>query len=286
MLCFGEMLIDELPTGHRPGGGPFIAAAHLAALGTPAAIVSALGQDLKAEVLRGVAEEQGVDTNVLQTSYLETGRVVVTVDAAGEPDYDIIAPVAWDLVRWPAAGERYADGAVNLLPAYAKNAPAILYWMLGARSEISRASLEEVLAKAAPDCLKVADLGFRQNFHSANLLDTLLRHANVAKLNTSEFARVCLALEVEHDPRVLAKAYGLDTLIVTQGPAGAYSLRDGLRSEAPGIPVAEVVDTVGCGDSFLAAYVHARLNGESEQACLEAGCRRGAYTAGLAGGLP
>ncbi len=285
VLCFGEMLIDELPSGARPGGGPFNTAAHLAALGTPAAIVSALGEDLRADVLRGVATERGVDTHVLQTSYLETGRVTVTLDADGEPDYDIIAPVAWDLIRYPASGERYADAAVNLLPVFAKNAPAILCWMLGVRSEISKASLGEVLAKAAPGCLKVADLGFRQNFHSAELLDYLLQRVNVAKLNASELARVCLALELEHRPQVLAKAYDLDTIIITNGAKGATLYRDELVVTAES-PVVDVVDTVGCGDAFLAGYIHARLREVPDQRALTAACARGSYAATLSGGLP
>ncbi len=285
VLCFGEMLIDELPGGDRPGGGPFNTAAHLATLGTPAAIVSALGEDLRADLLRSVAADQGVDTRVLQTSYLETGRVVVTLDRDGEPDYDIIAPVAWDLIRYPQPGERYADSAVNLLPAFAKNAPAVLCWMLGVRSEISHGSLGQVLAKAAPHCLKVADLGFRQNFHSPELLDWLLQRVTVAKLNSSELARVCLALELEHRPEVLAKAYHLDTLIVTAGARGATLYRDG-ETVCAASPAVEVVDTVGCGDAFLAGYVHARLRGSSDQQALDAACARGSYAATLSGGLP
>ncbi len=285
VLCFGEMLIDELPAGDRPGGGPFNTAAHLNALGTPAAIVSALGEDLRADLLRGVAADQGVDTRVLQTSYLETGRVVITLDDRGEPDYDIIAPVAWDLVRYPRAGERYADSAVNLLPAFAKNAPAVLCWMLGVRSEVSKASLGEVLAKAGPGCLKVADLGFRQNFHSAELLDWLLQRVTVAKLNTTELARVCLALELEHAPQVLAKAYDLDTVIVTAGAKGATLYRGGAVVTAKS-PAVEVVDTVGCGDAFLAGYIHARLRESPAQEALDAACARGSYAATLQGGLP
>ena len=44
-ICFGEVLIDQFPTGDRPGGAPMNVAYHMKNLGTPAAMMSSVGQD-------------------------------------------------------------------------------------------------------------------------------------------------------------------------------------------------------------------------------------------------
>ena len=293
LLTFGEILFDELPDGPRAGGGPFNAAAHLVALGHRAAIVSAVGDDARGRALRAVAGELGVGDGLLQTSYLETGRVTVAFDAAGEPDYDIVAPVAWDLIRWPGDGPRGAGGrevaidpATAALPAAAAEAPAVLYWLLGIRSAVSRATLERVLATAGPSALRVVDVGLRQNFYDAASLAWVLRAATVAKLNEAELATVCRLLDVPPSASALARAFDLETVVVTRGADGARSFRSGQVQDAPAPRIARVVDTIGCGDAALAGYVAARLAGHPEAQCLAELNARGSDTATRAGGLP
>ncbi len=293
LLTFGELLFDELPTGLRAGGGPFNTAAHLVALGQPCGLISAVGNDERGRWLRAVAKELGVGDQLLQSCYLESGRVQVGFDAHGEPNYDIVAPVAWDLIRWPDSepvdhkGQPISvDPGAAALPEAVRQTSGILFWLLGMRSEVNRATLTQVLAQAPADALRAVDVGLRQNFYDAESIAWVLHQANIAKLNEGEFATVCQLLDLEPRLEVLAEAFGLDTLIVTEGPAGASSWRNGQLHHAPAASVANFVDAIGCGDSFFAGYMHARLLGLPETACLEAGNARGAYTAGLAGGLP
>ena len=285
-LLFGEILFDELPAGPLPGGGPFNAAAHLAALGTPAALLTAVGEDARGRELTALAARLGVDTRLFQRNYLPTGSVAVSFDADGEPDYDIVAPVAWDLLRWPDGTDPDPDPALLALPPFVADVDAVVFWLLGIRSKVSRACLEQVLAQAPAAALRVMDVGLRQNFYDAALLDWALSRVRVAKLNASELAEVSELLGLATGAEVLAKAYRLDTLVVTLGEEGAYSWREGRKTSVGAAPVPHLVDAIGCGDSFLAGYLHARLRGASEEACLRAGAERGAYTAGRQGGLP
>ena len=286
VLTVGECLYDELPTGALPGGGPFNAAAHAAALGTPVALLTAVGDDARGRELRALAARLGVDTRLFQRNYLPTGRVTVTFDTVGEPAYDIVAPVAWDLIRYPSPDDPDPDPALAALPTILSEVRAVAYWLLGVRSQVTRGTVAQVLAKAPPTALRVVDVGLRQNFYDAAVVDWALREAHVAKLNEGELRTVSELLGIEPGAEALARAYGLDTLIVTRGAEGAYSLRDGRRTAVVAAPVTRLVDTIGCGDSFLAGYLHARLGGAGEETCLRAGAERGAYTAGRRGGLP
>ena len=291
VLVFGEALYDELPAGRRPGGGALNTAAHLAALGSHAALVTAVGGDDFGDDLIEVADGLAVATDLVQRSTLPTGRVGVAIGADGEPSYEIHAPVAWDDIRYPGTGPTpfprpAADAGEAALPIAASRAAAVTAHLLSARGPTSAAALRRVLAKAPPRAPRFADLGLRADFYAAHTLDWLLRAATVAKCNAAELRVVTDVLGIESSARSLAMAYGLEAVVVTQGAAGAYSYRDGQTIRTVAAPVETLVDTVGCGDAFLAGYVHAYLSGLDEAACLRTGCARGGYAATLHGGLP
>ena len=238
VLTFGEMLFDDLPSGRRPGGGPFNAAAHLAALGTPSGIITAVGTDASGEALMRIAADHNVQTSYIQTSFLPTGSVKVTLNGNGDADYEILEPVAWDDIHPPSS-----------LPKM----DAIAFWMLAVRSTPSREALKAILAKTDKSTPRYVDLGVRKEYFNAERIDWLLQEATVAKLNEEELQIICDALSLEASAEVLAKAYNLDAVVITRGPDGAYSWRDGTKTTAES-PKVDVVDTVGSGDSFLAAY--------------------------------
>ncbi|HYH56437.1 MAG TPA: PfkB family carbohydrate kinase, partial [Anseongella sp.] len=54
---------------------------------------------------------------------------------------------------------------------------------------------------------------------------------------------------------------------------------------APGIPVT-VSDTIGSGDSFLAAFIARRLQGGAPEDCLRSAVAMGSFIAGKKGGCP
>ena len=282
LLTIGEMLVDELPSGARPGGGPFNCAGHFRALGGETAVWSALGGDAHAETLTRAAARLGVDLGYVgRHATLPTGRVGVRLDADGEARYDIVHPVAWDALGELAAPEPQA---------VAGRFGAVATWLLGTRDSSSAEAVHGLLdglAKRPQGPLRVADLGQRPPHTSPERLDALLRRVTLAKLNAEELAAACEQLGLGGvGPEVLAEAYGLDTVVVTRGAAGAGSLRAGVWREVAAPTVGRVADTVGCGDAFLAGYLHARLVGADEDAALRAGVARGAYAATVAGGLP
>ncbi|EJK20671.1 carbohydrate kinase [Klebsiella pneumoniae subsp. pneumoniae KPNIH19] len=56
----------------------------------------------------------------------------------------------------------------------------------------------------------------------------------------------------------LLQPYGVKTLVITQGAAGAWLVQEGLRQFCPAVP-AEALDTTGAGDTFLAVMLASAL---------------------------
>lgn len=73
-------------------------------------------------------------------------------------------------------------------------------------------------------------------------------------------------------------------LICSLGEHGAMALgRDGVWLTAEACPPPQVVDTLGAGDTFNAAIIHARLQGDSLQASMRFACALAGSKCGQAG---
>ncbi|RVO78715.1 fructoselysine 6-kinase [Sinorhizobium meliloti] len=80
-------------------------------------------------------------------------------------------------------------------------------------------------------------------------------------------------------------ARGARLAVVTRGALGSLA-SDGAEVASAGIRAVEVVDTTGAGDSFIAGFIAARLEGRALAACLEAGRDLAADTCTHVGGFP
>ena len=79
--------------------------------------------------------------------------------------------------------------------------------------------------------------------------------------------------------------FAVDTLCVTRGAEGALLWHEGERYAHPGYQ-ANVVDTVGSGDAFLAMLLTQLLAGAPGAEALDWANRLGAYVAGQPGATP
>lgn len=80
-------------------------------------------------------------------------------------------------------------------------------------------------------------------------------------------------------------AAGVPLAVVTRGADGAFA-SDGSSSWSQEAAPAEVVDTTGAGDSFIAGFIAARVIGGDVPAALENGARRAAVTVTHPAGWP
>src|SRR5690606_37495792 len=113
IVCFGEVLIDNIPQGRRIGGAPLNVCYHLNKSGLKATMVSQVGNDdLGRELLGGVVG-LGVDTRFIDlTSKLPNWSVEVDIDQEGNTSYEIVGPVAWDALVYSETVAKLIGGSV------------------------------------------------------------------------------------------------------------------------------------------------------------------------------
>lgn len=168
----------------------------------------------------------------------------------------------------------------------ARTANALVFGSLACRTEQNKKTLFEYL-EAAP--VRVLDVNLRAPFYSQPLIERLLDKADIVKMNDEELALIAGWHQAEGDEKeqmvFIKNKYALDVLILTRGKDGAACLDGSGYWEHPGFPI-KVQDTIGSGDSFLAAFLSKYLKGESIRECLIFAGAVGALVATKAGGTP
>lgn len=257
-ICFGEVLWDNLPTGKKLGGAPLNVAYHLNNLGLETQIISRVGKDQDGDVLITVCEERGIPTELLQVDkHHATSTVEVHVDEHLDVTYEIVYPVAWDFI----ALRKEDIEAV-------KNADFLVYGSLSSRNETSCHTLKELLKFAK---YKVLDVNLRAPYYSQSHLLELLSYADLVKMNKEELGIIAqwLQLPIEYNDGQLVdqvmERFDIEEVIVTYGAAGAiyHARRAGIRYHFAAYQV-DVKDTIGSGDSFLAAFLSKRMRNQAD----------------------
>jgi fructokinase len=286
ILGIGELLWDILPEGPRLGGAPANFAVMAGRLGNHAAILSRIGRDDLGRRAVDILDPLPADTSFLQVDPAhETGRVTVTLKA-GQPEYTIHQPAAWDSME-------LSDEWVRL----AERADAICFGSLAQRSLESRQTIQTLAAQTSAACVRVFDVNLRAPFYSGEVIQESLELATVVKMNDAEMPLVLALLGLPSDDkppagglrldaeRLLAEFPTLELVAVTRGGHGSLLVRRDEWHEHPGIPIT-IADAIGAGDAFTAAMTHYLLRGAELETLNEAGNRWGAWVASQSGAMP
>ncbi|MDC3961054.1 carbohydrate kinase family protein [Polyangium jinanense] len=251
---------DDVPMtslGYSSGGSGANVATALAKLGARARLVTAVGSDPGAEIALRAAKEAGVDLSFVEThEAVATGHCVVAISPGGErtflsfrganavvscPDF---AAVFQDVVHLHVAGHALLEGEqwtttlALMEEALRREIPISLDICL----PLVRARAAELFALAPQFSVlfgNQSELGALGGFAPENPIATSCEAA-IAEL---------LAAGV---PLVVGKL-GAQGAVVAEGPA---------RTFLPSFP-ADVRDTTGAGDGFVAAFLYAWRRGAS-----------------------
>jgi fructokinase len=259
VTSFGEALVDFLPDAKGPlrdvatftkvvGGAPANLAVGLARLERRVALHGKVGLDEFGMFLKEAMVREGVETRGLgQTNAAKTGVTFVSLDHSGdrsflffrEPSADMTIDkdaIDVDLI----ATSRVFHLGSNLLP----------------EATPRRATMHALGVAREHDCIVSYDPNIRLHLwphpdearrHASAVLD----YAHVVKLNEEE-------LEFFADGGTLADAWehvfhprGVLAVVLTRGSHGAEVITSTTRASAKA-PAADIIDTTGAGDGFVA----------------------------------
>jgi fructokinase len=240
--------------------------------------VSAVGADADgAEIRLILASKNLPDAHVQTDTAHPTGRVNVTLQN-GKPTYEILAEVAWDYIR-------FEQNLRNL----ASRADAVCFGSLAQRSPVSRATIQAFLEAMRPEALRIFDVNLRQNFYSKEILETSLRYANIFKLSDEELPTLAgffdLKGQVSTQLQRLREMFDLRLVAYTRGGEGSLLVTANDTSDHPGFP-AEVIDTVGAGDSFTATLCMGVLQNLPLAEINQRACQVAAFVCSQSGATP
>ncbi|MEP5254205.1 MAG: carbohydrate kinase [Winogradskyella arenosi] len=277
IVCFGEVLWDVFPTHKKIGGAPLNVALRLQSLDNNVTIITRIGADTKGTEIANFIKDHGVNTENIQIDdTLETGAVDVILDQTGSATYTINHNRAWDNLQ-------VTDTALQAT----KQADAFIFGSLVARDVTSRTTLFKLLEVAN---YKILDINLRAPHYTNAVLKELMAVADFIKFNDDEIFEIAESMhfkseDLEETIRFIAKQTGTANICVTKGSHGAILYYNETFYHNKGYRV-KVADTVGAGDSFLAAITNKLLKKNSPQEALDFACAMGALVASSEGANP
>lgn len=265
IIAIGEIIFDIFDGEAEMGGAPLNFCAHAAALGAESALISAVGRDCLSDEAIGKIRAFGVDTSFIENNDYPTGQCLVTLEN-GSPSYDVVAPAAYDFIE--------AD--IGKIKSF--SADVFAFGTLIQRNEKSRKAVQKILDNFGfPHVF--CDINLRKNCYDEDSCIRCFENATILKISEEEepLLREYRLYEFPDNSREMlkniSKKYGnIKLIIYTRGESGSvvYSAEKDeffcFKAEK-----ANVISTVGAGDSYSAAFLCEYLRSGDIEAAGKAG---------------
>lgn len=260
IVALGEVVADiyrdessstvELPFTARPGGAPANVAVAAARLGSEAAFIGSVGEDLFGDFILRALEAEEVDTSAVRRCEppTRTSLAFVEISASGDRSFTFYRsdPAADELLSPEDVSREVLSGASFV------NFGSIPLIKDPARSAIHRAAeIAEDL-----DVSLAFDVNFREHlWESADaareIVAPLLDRSGVVKLSDDELSPLLGTEDAEEAAQMLL-GRGAALVLVSLGSEGAFYATREFSGDVPAFEV-DAVDATGAGDAFLAA---------------------------------
>jgi fructokinase len=290
----GEALIDRIHNGDgtqraAPGGGPFNTARALGRLGVPTAFLGRLSKDAFGREMATLLTSEGVSLELASIGPEPTTIAIADVGDEGFAEYEFLVK---------------GTSAPNLTPQmvpeqFDPEVAAFHYGTLGLILEPMASTLAEVASRESGNRLVMLDPNIRVGLipdpDYRDRLKTAISTSTIVKASEADLAWIYPGLDHELAAEEILKE-GASLVVVTLGSRGAFGAHRSARIHVDA-PRVEVVDTIGAGDAFGAAFLawlhdHTTLGPtlslepDELKAALEFACLAGALTCTRAGAEP
>jgi fructokinase len=248
----GEEISDvELGFVARPGGAPANVAVAASRLGSAAAFVGSVGQDLFGDFILGALEAEGVNTSHVgrQSQPTRTSLAFVEIGADGDREFTFYrsSPAADELL----SPEDVTEDVIS-------EASFVNFGSIPLIREPARSATQRIAELAREHDVPVAfDVNFREHLWESaqaarEAVDPLLDLSTIVKLGDDELPPLLDTDDIEEAAQTLLDR-GVSLVLISKGPDGAFYATRDYSGEVPTFDVGDIVDATGAGDAFLAA---------------------------------
>lgn len=282
IVALGEVVADiyrdegdssvEMPFTARPGGAPANVAVAASRLGTEAAFVGSVGDDLFGNFILDALEAEGVDTGGVRRCDppTRTSLAFVEIDADGDREFTFYRTV-------PAADELLSPDDIS--EELFSGASFVNFGSIPLIKDPVASAIQEAAKLAGERGVSVAfDVNFREHLWESveaarEAVDPLLDLSRIVKLSDDELSPL-LGVESSEEAAATLLDRDVELVLVSLGPDGAFYATTEFSGTVPAFEV-KVVDATGAGDAFLAATLSHLSEKESfdEESVREAASR-------------
>jgi fructokinase len=255
IVSCGEALIDFLPQQPAsggvtfagfPGGSPFNVAVAVGRLGQPAGFFGGLSGDFFGDTLRQALHAANVDTSLAHASERPSTLAFVSL-AEGNARYAFFDE--------NSAGRMLTE---NDLPPLPRTVAALHFGSFSLASEPCGSAFETLMRREQKDRVISLDVNVRPTLiHNRSgylaRIDRLVAMADIVKLSDEDLEWLSPGATFA----ALADRYrklGARVVVLTRGSDGATAFAGAAPVSVPSVKVT-VADTIGAGDTFMAAML-------------------------------
>ncbi|CAI9767638.1 unnamed protein product [Fraxinus pennsylvanica] len=266
VICFGEMLIDFVPTvggvslaeapafKKAPGGAPANVAVCIAKLGGSSAFIGKVGEDEFGRMLADILKENKVNNSGVRFDpYARTALAFVTLRADGEREFMFFRNPSADMLL------HESELDIDLI----KTASIFHYGSISLIEEPCRSAHLAAMAIAKKSG---SILSYDPNLRlplwpseeaARKEIMSIWNQADVIKISEEEITFLTEGDDPNDDDVVLKKLFhpNLRLLLVSEGKAGCRYYTKQFKGRVQGIKV-KPVDTTGAGDAFVGGILY------------------------------
>uniref|UniRef100_A0A3Q7J810 Fructokinase-2 n=2 Tax=Solanum lycopersicum TaxID=4081 RepID=A0A3Q7J810_SOLLC len=266
VVCFGELLIDFVPTvsgvslaeapGFKkaPGGAPANVAVGIARLGGSSAFIGKVGADEFGYMLADILKQNNVDNSGMRfDTHARTALAFVTLKSDGEREFMFFRNPSADMLLTEAELDK------NLI----QKARIFHYGSISLIAEPCRsAHLAAMETAKNAGCILSYDPNLRlplwpsEEAAREGIL-SIWDQADIIKVSEDEITFLTNGEDAYDDNVVMTKLFhsNLKLLLVTEGGDGCRYYTNNFHGRVSGVKVA-AVDTTGAGDAFVGGLLN------------------------------